>query len=390
MGRVFSAVLVRSGILWLVPMGIALELPTYLEGKHLLGGDWTTTIEVANGSAPLLMILAAVAGALFSGSWYRYSILVQSLPRRSWVFELSPAVLVALVLAALHLCFVVIVLLIHGSRAGQFHVLSLILVVPAFLAFSFIGAAAARCARSRLTAPLLGVVLYGAIVVTFGSRLEGLFAFGGAGVEMAGYRLNQSYVLSQLAWFSSIAVLLILGLVAARQPRVAVPGVAMMGGIALALVSAGASAVGVGVEGHQTFDQEVTQWACLGTQPDLCAIEGHESSMRASEPQILEALRRLAESPEFPVRDTYRERLGASDDGSGAGQISLSDLETAQGVVFRVVAGSYLCSDDWTYEQVKAAQRMATIVARGGLDEPLSMSTGTAAEVSRLATDLQC
>lgn len=390
--RVFASMVFKSGAIWLIPFAIALEIPSYFDARHLLGRDWTTSTQVANSSVPLLMILAAVAGCLLGASWRRHSALVDALPGRGLSVYLFPPLISAATMASVHLVYVLLVLILHaGSTIGRFELLPYAPVFPALLAFSLIGTLAAGLTNSRLIAPFLGILLYGLLVIGFGNRLEGLLSIGGAGVELTGMRLDTRFVAAQTLWFVALSILLVMALAAfdrwAKGERR--PSALMSFGILLVVLCMGTAAYGVGSRGHEVLVRAEVEWNCSGSMPELCAVEGHTAQMEAAAPRIKQMLPPLTSVRGFPVRDTYRERLGGSDDGSGAGQLAMRDIGSDRDLAFRVIAASYLCSDDWTPKQLDAADTMAAVVSDVIADDP-AVTPGERSKLSRAAAALRC
>jgi hypothetical protein len=390
--RVFSRTVLKSGVLWLVPFSVALEVPTYFETQRLLGRDWTTTAQVANQSVPLLMILAAVASCLFTNSWRRHLALVDTLPNRRFVTRVLPATMISVLIAGVHLLYVLLVHLRDATETvGQWGILPFVPVLPAILAFSLIGTLAGTLSTSRLVAPLLGIVLYGLLAVGFGSPLAGLFSIGGAGVELTGLRLDTSFLVAQALWFGFLTINLGLALIAAHEVSAdRRPSPLVVGSAAVAILCAMAAAIVVGSRGHNVLEVADVEWVCVGSGPTLCAIKGHEVQMSEAEPRIREVLRRLSDVNEFPVLETYRERLGSSDDGSGSGQLSMRDLREDRDVAFRVIAGSYLCSDNWTNQQVEIASRLADMLAARDLAEQVPVALADRPNLVSAARALDC
>lgn len=337
-------------------------------------------------------MLGAVASCLFTSSWRRHSALVDPLPSRSLITHVLPALMISGVIVGVHLLYVTVVHLRNADRTvGQWELLPFAPVVPAILAFSLIGTLASTLSTSRLVAPFLGIVLYGLLAVGFGSSLAGLISMGGAGVELTGLRLDTGFLVAQVLWFTFLTIILGLALLAAHDVSAnRRPSLVVIGSTAVAVLCAGAAATVVGSRGHHVLEVADVEWVCVGTGPTLCAIKGHEDQMSEAEPRIREVLRRLSNVSEFPVRETYRERLGSSDDGSGAGQLSMRDLREDRDAAFRVVAGSYLCSDNWTNQQLEVASQLADILSARDLDEQATIAPADQPKLVRAARALDC
>lgn len=352
----------RSGVLYVVPLALALEIPTLLESRRALGHNWYSTMEVANGSASLLLILAAVAASTVALGWSRHHVMLAALPGRSSFYWVLPVALLWAALSSTHLLWVGFVCLTTSpGTAGELDLLPLVPVMLALLAGCALGALAGYVAKSWLVAPFLGVLLYIALITWSGGSAGNLLVLGGVGVAIKGLHLRPELAYAQAVWFAVLA----LGAGAAavslfRRPK-------LLAGTTV--IATGASALAatalIGL-GPARFELGEVDWTCRGVEPRLCVLSQEAEALSSLQPRLAEAHERWMDVSSSESPPVYWQRLDASVPGHAAEvslAVGMSDLE----LMLAVMAASSGCSDDWTYEQYVAAERLAGALVADGL-----------------------
>lgn len=375
-GDLLLRLLTRSGAGVVAPLALALEVPTLLESRAALGHTWASTIEVANGSAVLLVILGAVASCTLALRWVRHAAMLDGFPGRSAGYWWAPALLTSAVLVAVHGLWVLgVCVLTAGGTTGHVSWWPLLPVPFAVLAGCLLGGGVAVVTRSWLAPVLLGVLLYVGLVTTSSGSLTHLLGLGGVGHAIEGMRVRPEVPAVQLAWFGLLAAVSATGtlLLVRRSAKLIVT----VGLAAVAMVVAAGAAVAVGPQRYE-LDPELS-WSCSGQAPRVCRPDG--SSLDPSlVARVQEAdARWAAVLGQDTLAATYWERLGLPVPGHDT-EVALSGSMSDQHLLESVIAAGYPCSDGWTYGQYEAMHRVATVLAGSPLEET---APGLAASVAQ-------
>jgi hypothetical protein len=357
---VIFSLLARSRLIAVVPIGVGLEVPTLLESQSALRKNWTSTLEVANGSAPLLVIVCAVAACAATISWERHQEMLPPLGLRQLVVRLGPALVIAALLSITHVIWVAgVCLLTRSGTTGTLHLEVLLPIPLALLAGALLGAVVGMWSRSWFAVPLVGVALFLALVNLTGGRRGSLVTLGGIGDALTGAQVRSEIVGAQVLWFFAIALAATAALAAGRhRGRLGLPV------LALALpILAGSYLTSLGPD---RFELAKVDWSCSETTPKLCVLEERSRSLLPLAPRLQAAHARLAEMGGGSSEATYWQRLDKHDP-SHEHEVSLrakmSDLELA----LAVLAADAACSDEWSYPQYMSAEGVAQEIVGDGL-----------------------
>lgn len=353
--------LARSGALYVAPLALALEIPTFLEGRELVGVNGPSTMEVANGSASLLLILAVVAGCSVSLGWNRHESMVEGLPGRAGLIWLAPGLMVWMVLTAVHLLWIGFVWTWASAVPGPDSLVGLLPTMPAFLAGSLLGALAARASGSWVMAPFLGLALYIALIQFSSGRFSNLVSLGGIGIPLRGISLRPEIAQAQVVWFSVLALGAAAVIVCLRRWWLLLAAVA---GLSLVLVAI--AAVQVVRLGPARFGLADPSFSCYRGSPRFCLLQDDDQRLVPLLPRLRLAGERWSRASDSSPATTYWQRLDIPVPGhvlEVSLRGSMSDLEMMEALI----SASYPCSDGWDYRQFLAMERVATRLVGSGL-----------------------
>lgn len=358
---------VSTGAVYAPPLGLALEIPTLVEQRKALGGDWASTMEVANGSAILLAIAAAVGACLITTRWADTQTLAVTMTRRHWWGNVVPAALVAVPLLVVHTAWVLGIVALDkiGGLSGGPSIIVLVPVWAAIVACALVGSLVGGVARSYVAGPVLGIALYVALI-NRGPVIGPMFSLGGIGSRLLGLEVRPEMVWTQSAWWAAVAAAALL--ISAAGPRRVLARSAMLLIGAVVLLMPTRVAATMPSDRFQLRDP--LTWTCVGEEPRLCALDGAEPSAFGSlRDRFAEADRRWAESVGTPTVHTYWQRLELPVPGH-AEEVRVAGHMSDSHVIFEVIVAAHDCSDSWTYQQFQVVEDAVRRLEGSGLQAP--------------------
>jgi hypothetical protein len=355
----------RSGTATLVPIVVALEVPSLLECRDYVGVNWMSAFEVANGSAVILFIAAVLSGAALAVRWSaRVPALAGAPDGARLAVMLVPALVVATTIGVTHVLWTGFVLVLAGpGTPGAFQP---VVVVPPLLgvvAFSLIGYVVGSVVRNWLAPPLLALGLYAFLVSDQVGRLDILFDLGWIAVRLPEAQVRTSVSWAQAALYAAIAISAVLGVRALWERGRVAAGIVLCSIPALVLGTLPALTVGT-----ERFEFADLIWGCTTTAPRFCAISEDQARLHARLPRLLAAAQRWESLGVGRSPDTYWEWLQWPVVGHDQ-VFSLRDDSGEQSAVEVIVNANSPCQDDWTDEQWDAEDVAIAGLIGTGLDE---------------------
>lgn len=358
MWRVSLRAVARCWLWSLIPLTLALEVPTYLEQRRALTGDWPSAVEVANGSLPVLAILAAVGTAATSVSWQRHRPVAMGSTVRARAWALLPAGIALVLTAGTHLCWVAGVLVLAAvDTSGSPTLGPVVSGVALLLAASGVGALVASVVRSWLAAPLVGALLYALLVVASSGRFNNFATFGGVGESITGMQPRSAVVWTQLPFLVLVGVATVVGALAALERSALLTAVATSP--ALAGVVAGVGLYGLGPD---RFEAREVDWSCVGSAPTYCEPAVEADGIEEEQARLSTAFDRWrrATGQEVPERVWRRLPFPVPDH-----EVEIASFDgVSRNLGFALVEALYPCSASWSERQWDAAESVAWYLSR--------------------------
>jgi hypothetical protein len=358
----------RAGAIYVFPLAFALEVPTLLEQRMVLGHNWASSMEVANGSAVLVAILSAVGTCLVATAWGHTRSLTRGLPSRSAWLQLIPAAVVGAPILAIHLMWFIGVLAAEKVRGVEGWPRPFV-IIPALLAIgacSLLGAAVGGMANSWLAGPILGVALYVGLLNS-GATVGTMIRLGGLGMPLVGLRVRPEVLMGQVLWWSATCIALGLLSLATKDP---VSGRLILCSFASAAAIVIFTQIVMPLSGSRFEIDRPLNWNCYGQAPRLCHLEGgSETLMEELQPRFSEASRRWSELADRTNTETYWQRLELPVEGHVEEvqfRRAMSDLDVAK----EVISSGFPCSAGWSYEQYLVMEELAARLVEEPLSEP--------------------
>lgn len=357
----------RVGAVYLVPLAIALQIPTVWEQRRALGHDWTSTLEVANGSAVLLAILGIVASSLIASRWSDTEELLGPITRQFWWRFLVPGGLVAATLVLVHLLWVlgVVVADVRNGLSGTANPGVLVPVVLAITGCSLVGAVIGGRVKSWYAAPALGVLLYVGLI-NGGPVVGTMLQLGGIGMRLSALVVRPELVVAQSVMWGAVSLAAVLFAASTVRPRGVRVGLLV---IAMTVVAVPASAVSsVPRERFELADS--LEWTCQGAAPSLCALSGDApGDLVDLQQRYAEAHRRWSRSSSSGAVETYWQRLDVPVPGHRH-EVRVARAMSDAEIVQEVITADLPCVDRWTYEQFLVMEEVSRRLVGAGLDRP--------------------
>lgn len=351
---------VPLSVLCVVPLALALEIPTYLEGRTIVGSNWASTMEIANGSAVLLAILSLVAGASVGVLTSRSGRMLSGLPVRSALAALVPGLASGLLVTVVHLCWVMVVVVLGRNATGPFSPVTVLPPLVAILVAGPTGALVGGALGSWLAPPFLGLIS-SIVLITVDGAAENLVNLGGIGLELTALQVRPAVVWSQVAWFVAIGVattMLAVGRHAGtRATAVAVAGAAVLLGVGASSVLA---------QGAGRFELGATEWVCAGADVRFCVLSEDEAVFDDGRDQLQEAARRWAEIDPRGLGVTYWQRLDIPVPGHER-EFSLRETYLDEEAAEVIITSSFDCAQSWDYDAFRLMQRTSLALVGEGL-----------------------
>jgi len=359
--RALRRTISQAGLLLLVPLVVLLEAASLLEGRRLLGTNWVTTAQLAQGSAPIIVVLAIVVGGVGGVAWRRHWTMVETMVPRSSAYPMIPALASALVMSATHLVWVGAVLVLSRSPGSPSWTLVVAALVSclAIVAGSLAGGAVGTTLNTWLTPPVAGLVAYAFLVWANSGWPSYLLSVGGVGEPLIGVRIRPEVLFSQLGWFLAVGLgsawFVWFVLRRGRTRLLAVCGFLLP----LAFLPV------VGSLGGERYELDDPAWACSGEDPRFCVLDQDAPRFAALEPRYREAVRRLDDHGATGSDQVYWQRLSISPPDHHR-EFSLPERSRTSDreIVNAVVQAVFPCVDDWTYEDWESADRLIELVTR--------------------------
>lgn len=357
-GGLLLRLLLRSGAPYLIVLGLALEVPTYLEGRAFVGETASTTYEVANGSASLLAILGAVAAAAVGVMDRDRQDILSALPRRGAVLMVIPGLSAGLVLCCVHLAWICFVAATHQAVPRHGELVGAIAACLCIMAGSCFGGLLAAIFRNWIVPPLLGIAMYAVLMAGYDAEWAALVRIGGAGLPLSGLEIRPMLSWAQVAWFgSAVAVVVGLTIVAFRA---SVAGWLVSGMTALLLLASfGGGAVAVGEPRYQVSDEP---WVCAGQTPQFCALRAERDQLHRHLAVLERVARKWAVTAPQHAPDVYWRRVSMpvpDHEAEFSWRSHYTPLEAAE----VLIEASFPCSANWSYQQYETMLVLARQVA---------------------------
>lgn len=365
--RVARRVTWQSRVLLLAIVVLVLEVPTLVEGMHLVGANTVMSIEVANGSAEIIVVLAIVAGSVAGVAWRRHWHMVEALRPRSGMYAMMPGIIVGVVMAATHALWFGGVLTVSDLSRDLFvsAVLPGVVACLAVVATSVLGASLGMTLNSWLVPPVSGLAAYTLLVIWNQGWQTHVMSLGGVGEEPLGVRIRPEVLATQTVWFVALGI-----------------GAAWFGWCVLQRGGARALAVAGLVApiaclpllqdlGDERFESVEVDWTCIGKQPEFCVVDEQAAEFVMLEPRFRGAAHRIDTYAVPATSQVYWQRLsfpaGNQVTEFSPGYLSMTDRQ----IVDSLLVANFPCADDWTYEQWEDIDVLVErIVGEGLMTQP--------------------